>query len=820
MNLTAWIGRLLGQENVEAIEQIDPSLSASWAQERGAAAWLLLGCAALVALCVWFYLKHQTRGRRSARLGLAVARGLLLGLLLVILAEPVLVLKLVSTPRPVLWVLFDGTDSMAIQDELTDYERSRLEDAVGWEADEPVSSSDTDAQRPERMDYVRSLVTREQDNVFAQLEEKFQLKTFLLDRADGVRSLDAAGDQQRLDLPELAAALTTEGEVTALGAGLNDLARRHATSNLGGLVIISDFDQNSGLSPLAAARKLGVPIYAVGVGPKASVDLRVALQADPKMKKAERKTLDVVLHQEGFEGRAASVRLTAVPRSAAMGAGGGTIVIGERTVDLNQPTVNVSFDFVPNDAGRFALVAEVEALEGEVVAQNNRAEREITILDDFLRLMYVEYEPTWEWRFIKEVFHRDKLVGTRGFRTFLRSADPAVRHHNELFLPTMTPKRADFFANDVIFLGDMPASTLSTRFCEMAKEFVSRFGGGLVVIAGPRFGPGELAQTPLADMLPVVVDPDARVRDDREFTLRLSGGALQYDFMKLGIDEAENVKAWDNLGPLPWYQPVARLHPLATSLAEHPLDTCVDGRTPQPLVAIRKYGRGEVVYVGFNETWRLRRKYGERYYRQFWGQMIHRLGLSHALGNQKRFVVQTDRQQYQVDDKVIVTVEAYDADFEPLAADKLAERLLEAELVLPDRSSNGSQKTVPLRIAQRREGVFETQLPVDEGGEHRVRVKDPVTGEMQEVHFQVTSLSAERRSAVRNVALQESLAQETSGKAYDLADAARLAEDISPPAQRETSVRVFPLWNTWLAFALVLVLMFGEWLARKLISLP
>jgi len=44
-----------------------------------------------------------------------------------------------------------------------------------------------------------------------------------------------------------------------------------------------------------------------------------------------------------------------------------------------------------------------------------------------------------------------------------------------------------------------------------------------------------------------------------------------------------------------------------------------------------------VIYLGFNETWRLRRKYGELYYRQFWGQMIHRLGLSHALGSQKDF---------------------------------------------------------------------------------------------------------------------------------------------------------------------------------------
>ena len=102
--------------------------------------------------------------------------------------------------------------------------------------------------------------------------------------------------------------------------------------------------------------------------------------------------------------------------------------------------------------------------------------------------------------------------------------------------------------------------------------------------------------------------------------------------MQLGADEAENRKAWDNLGPLPWYQPVSRPHPLATVLAQHPTDTCVDGKTPQPLIAIRRYGRGEVIYLGFNETWRLRRKYGELYYRQFWGQMIHRLGLEPCPG--------------------------------------------------------------------------------------------------------------------------------------------------------------------------------------------
>jgi hypothetical protein len=407
----------------------------------------------------------------------------------------------------------------------------------------------------------------------------------------------------------------------------------------------------------------------------------------------------------------------------------------------------------------------------------------------------------------------------RGFRTFLRSADPKVRSANSLFMPALTPARSEFFANDVIFLGDMPSSALSTRFCEMTKEFVEKFGGGLVIIAGSRFGPGQLAATPLADMLPVVLESESRPQDRKEFPLQLTADARLLDFVQLGENEQENQKAWKNLGLLPWYQPVARPHPQATVLAEHPYDVCSDGKTHQPLIAIRRYGRGEVVYLGFNETWRLRARYGERYYRQFWGQMIHRLGLSHALGSQKRFVVRTDRQQYQADETVVVTAEAYDANFEPLSEEKLPERGLTALLYQPESSGEAIQpRQVPL--SQLREGVFEARIPISAGGEYRLRVKDPITREETDVNFQVTSLSAERRSAVRNAALQEALAAETGGRSYDLLTADRLANEIELTARREESIRIFSLSMTWLCFSVGVALMLGEWLLRKTINLP
>ena len=44
-----------------------------------------------------------------------------------------------------------------------------------------------------------------------------------------------------------------------------------------------------------------------------------------------------------------------------------------------------------------------------------------------------------------------------------------------MFLEPMAPPRSEFFKYDVIFLGDMPRSALSNRFCELAREFVRDF---------------------------------------------------------------------------------------------------------------------------------------------------------------------------------------------------------------------------------------------------------------------------------------------------------------------------------------------------------
>lgn len=825
----SWLGKLLGLDDVSGINSADVSLAAPWAAD--AAFWVYLIAAGLIVAAVAFYVKLQTQGSTAARVALGVVRGVILALLLITLADPVLRITLLHKQSPYLYVLFDGTDSMAIEDELPAEQRTKLNDAVGASEDSAPKS---------RMEYVQRLIGRTDANLLEQLQQdkNVQLAAFIFDgnTTSKLRKLELSsrGDQT-IDPAHIAQQLSTTGQVTALGSAISDASNQFGASNLAGVLVFSDFAQNAGPSPLgdstyAPAARLGAPLYTVGLGAVEAIDIAVDLQTDPKMKKAERGTVLVKLRQSGLDDRRQSVAVTLTGRRLSgetSDVAGEPITIGTRQLLIDSPVHTVEFPFTPQESGRFEFTASVDPVEGEIVDQNNRTSREVHIIDDYLRLMYVANEPNWEWRFIKEVFHRDKLVGMDGFRTFLASSDPRVRESNVLFLPTLTPKRSDFFTNDVIFLADMPRQALNDRFCEMVKEYVGNLGGGLVVIAGPEYGLKDLQGTAIADMLPVVVDPQADIRTAPtypEFRPRLTPHASRYSFMRLGQSDTENAKAWDNLGKLPWYQPVAALHEQAFALAEYPtapgesLHVCKDGKTPQPLIAIRQYGKGEVVYIAMNEMWRLRRRYGEKYYREFWSQLIYRLGMSHALGNDKRFVVRIDQPQYRSEDKVLLTVEAYDENYEPLSDDNLAGRTLQAELTVPGMGASATQTrsiTVPLL----RPGMFEARIPVLAAGEYALRVKDPITSKFEELRFEVTSVSAERRRGVRDEQLQQELAQATRGKSYDLTTVSNLLTDLQVTPRTEVQTRNFALWGTPWWFGVVLALMLGEWLVRKLIKL-
>lgn len=127
--------------------------------------------------------------------------------------------------------------------------------------------------------------------------------------------------------------------------------------------------------------------------------------------------------------------------------------IAQRTVTLDAASTVFDVSFTPETSGLIEIIATVVPFSGETLLENNVATRQLGVIEDYLRITYVDYEPNWEWRFVKEVFGRDKLVGREGFRTYLASSAASVRLQNELFNNDLVPPRSEFFANDVLFIG-------------------------------------------------------------------------------------------------------------------------------------------------------------------------------------------------------------------------------------------------------------------------------------------------------------------------------------------------------------------------------
>ncbi len=802
--MTNWFKQLIGVDPNDTVGAVEFGWGSAWADQY--TALVLFACVAVVGLSLVYYFKMQPTDRPRLRMMACIGRIVCLVALVIVLAQPVLHVDLIEELRPQLLLVFDGSDSMNL--------------AAATSTTEPLG----DPSPETRLQRVKSTIVDSQE-IFERLSRDYRLRAYVSGDHGRLRELGTIGatntDSSPIDTKALASQLSADATVTALGAGLEEVGRRHRGRLLGGVVLLSDFNENSGVPALTACRQLEAPVYTVGVGPREAADAAVSLHSDLVIKKDEQRKVTVRIRQSGLNGAIGRLELVARRLGSVSGAIEeeltSTPIGGPQTVDFSADLMTVDIPYKPDRVGRYRLEARLESLDGEIITENNVASREVVVRDEAVKLLFIEDQPTWEWRFVKEVFHRDRLVGREGFRTYLHSADFGVRRSSELFLSSLNPSRAEFFANDVIFISDIPAELLTAGFQNMLVEYVRDFGGGLVVIAGPRFTAKSLSQTRVADMLPVILDPIGRLRIG-DFRLQLTPTGAVEDFMVLADPGRPNEKAWDSLGELPWYQPVANLHPQGLSLAVHPLDRCADGETPQPIIATRRFGKGEVVYVGINEMWRLRRFHGEKYYRRFWGQLMYRLGLSHALGSQKRFKVATDREQYRVGDNVTISVEAYDGDFRPLSDTDLPETDLIGRLI--STSSEGGEDSKTLAIpSSGNDAVFETSVPIFTEGAHRLLVSDPITGEEVEVSFNVSPLSVERRSAVRNLTLQRALASQTGGRPYELDELAKLADDVASDPIIETSQLYVPLWNTWLVIALVFVALFSEWAIRKLADL-
>ncbi len=668
-----------------------PGVSLVWQSSWGGTcvpALCLAALAAALAMLVHFRLLRQAGRRR--KWALAAARAVAAAGCTALPFNPVLRLEWSHATAPHVVVLCDATESMALDDE-------PLPDAPGPTqpaANGMASSAErapTRASLP-RIVAARRLLAEGPHALLPRLQRHFNVSIYSFGGLDGLKRLDPAS-------PVWQAA----GHSTRLGAALEELERLPEFAQTTAVVIISDFDQNAGPAPVPVARRLGLPLFTVGVG-------RSAQQLPPR------------------------TELASPPRRSR-------------------------------------------------------------------KLLWVEYEPTWEWRFAVRALARGN--DSVQVRSFVRSVDPQVRESDPRWVASLALPRAELLGYDVIVLGDVPASMLSSHFTGLVRELVVRFGGGLVVACGPRFGPAQLSDTPLAELVPVEAEPGSRRADAVPYEPRLTPHAKTHAF---GLPLCEAEQGGKRL-EFEWYHPLAAVAREAEVLAVHPRARTTRSAHALPLLAVARAGRGRVVWLGVAETWRLRRASPELHVR-FWSELAAWAGEEHVRWLSGRLSLRADRAEYTAGDQALLFIEAYDASFRPLAAS--AAGALQLELVPP-----AGTRPQQVGLAYQQPGRFTARVRLSAAGDYLVRVREGEAGDYAAISLRAWAASPERRGSPRRQDVQLELARATQGRSYTRHTAADLVDDLPRRSRERLDVREWPLAHQWPVYLLLIGLLFCDWNWRR-----
>jgi len=335
-----------------------------------------------------------------------------------------------------------------------------------------------------------------------------------------------------------------------------------------------------------------------------------------------------------------------------------------------------------------------------------------------------------------------------------------------------------------------------------------------VLIAGRYHAPASFSSTPLTEVLPVEflpakfsVDPDAR---PQSYQPVLTSAGERSDMLALADTPEDNLKTWKNLPGWYWHYPVTKLRPGATGLVVHP--TAKIGDQPMPLLAFHYYGKGQVLFLASEETWRWRANAQEKFFPRFWGQVIYQLGLPHLLGNSKKAQVALEQSEATLGTPGYVYARLFDAEFRPLKEERIP-----AQLEYLDAKPNQERsRQVMLEAVPGQQGEYRALLPHDAPGRFELKLSgsEPAT-----LPFRVALPPRHEQEAIGMAedTLREA-ARLSGGKFYREEDLHRLPAEIETRKLPFTHRQEVLLWGP-LAMVIFVGLITAEWVLRKFSNL-
>jgi len=722
--------------------------------------WLLY-LLMLAAVCVLAWLIHRRMAQAAAGVkgwhaGVIWAlEALLAVLLLLVVWQPAIVIAELKPQQNIIAVLVDDSRSMSIADNGTTREQQA--------------------------------VNALQSGVLDGLQKKFQTRIYRVDnQLTRVNSLDNLKN--------------ASAPATRISDELKDFADQTTGLPIGAVVLLSDGADNSGgidASTIAALRSRQIPVQTVGFGPEQvpnDIEINDASVA-PRALQNSRLSASVSFHQRGFSGRKATLAVR-----------DGDKVLASRQITLasDGKVQTEALPFNAGAAGMKSLRFSVDVLSGETNTQNNSVTRELDVTAGKRKILYVEGEPRWEYKFIRRAEDDDPNVQ---LVSMLRTTENKIYRQgitNPDDLADGFPSTADvLFQYQAIIIGSVEAGYFTPAQQELMREFVDRRGGGLLFLGGrSSLAAGIWQGSAVADLLPVILPTakDTFRRDPAYPILTQAGGDSM--ITRLDDDPQKNAEKWKKLPYMMDYQDAGTIKPGAAVL----LQMRADGRT-LPLLVTENYGRGRtaVMATGGSWRWQMLMPLGDTSYVTFWQQLL-RWMIQDTPG---QAVASVPNPMIYDNGHIEISADVRDKSYMPAT-----DAQVQAHVIGP----NGFSSMVDMQPTPNSPGVFHADFTADQPGSYIAEITAQRAGQelgSDSVPFQRLDGVAENFHTEQNRALLEQLASQTGGKYWTPSDISRLPAEIPYSAAGSTMRDTKELWDMPIIFFLVILLRFSEWFLRR-----
>jgi uncharacterized membrane protein len=590
-----------------------------------------------------------------------------------------------------------------------------------------------------------------------------------------------------------------DAAATHINAGLRQLVAETSDLPVGAVVLLTDGAENSGgidLETINALHNRRLPVQTIGFGKeKATHDLEIddAVVAAKAMADS-RMTATVSFHQYGYAGQKATLDVK-----------DGDKLLATREVALDRDGVDQSetMFFNAGDAGVKSIGFALEPLSGEDNTANNAVTRLVDVSAEPRRILYVEGEPRWEFKFIRRAEEEDKGVQ---IVSMLRTTENKIYRQgiaDPSELADGFPTRAeDLFKYQAIILGSVEADYFTPVQQELLREFVDKRGGGLLFLGG-RFalGDGGWASSSLADLFPTFLPNQKGTFHRESATVQLTPAGAESPITRLLDDRAANIDRWRKLPYLNDYQDPGAPKPGATVLAQ-----MMAGHT-MPLLVAQNYGRGKTAVLATSGTWRwqMNSPLNDPSHDLFWQQLLRWL----AKDSPGQVTATMPQQTLMDEGHVQMTVVARDQEFTPAA-----DAHVSAHVIGPDDLS----AMVDLTPVPNTPGTYAMDWTAEKPGSYVAEVTaDRGSDELGKdvVSFRREDGVAENFHTQQNRELLKKLSDETGGRYWEQSQLDRLPKEISY-SEAGISVRdTKQLWDMPAVFLALLGLMSADWLLRR-----